>query len=309
MVNFELRRLVSTDKDSIIAEIQRVAELIDTHIISYEAFNKYSKVSYSTVLKRFGNWKEALNQSGLGHRYSGSPVSKKKLKEFRSYTDDQMILELRSIAQKLGVSTYTMEQFNKYSSIHPETIRRRFGSWWSAMNQAGLVISNRGKRYSDDDYFENLLTVWTHYGRQPTYGEMDRAPSKISAKAYEAKWRTWKKALIAFIDRVNSDTEKTDITGAQVESDKSKKHQKPPGGFRRSTQHRVEEKRSISIGLRYDVLSRDRFRCVVCGVSPASDLGCQLHVDHIIPFSKGGKTVSENLRTLCSKCNIGKSNK
>ena len=34
-----------------------------------------------------------------------------------------------------------------------------------------------------------------------------------------------------------------------------------------------------------------------------------LHIDHIIPVSKGGKTIKSNLRVLCSKCNGKKSNK
>jgi len=34
-----------------------------------------------------------------------------------------------------------------------------------------------------------------------------------------------------------------------------------------------------------------------------------LHIDHIIPVSKGGKTVASNLQVLCSKCNGSKSNK
>jgi len=33
-----------------------------------------------------------------------------------------------------------------------------------------------------------------------------------------------------------------------------------------------------------------------------------LHVDHVMPYSKGGETVLENLQTLCLKWNIGKSN-
>jgi len=40
----------------------------------------------------------------------------------------------------------------------------------------------------------------------------------------------------------------------------------------------------------------------------AKDPGVELHVDHIFPWSKGGETVFENLQTLCSKCNGGKSN-
>ncbi|MBI5847426.1 MAG: HNH endonuclease [Nitrospirae bacterium] len=52
----------------------------------------------------------------------------------------------------------------------------------------------------------------------------------------------------------------------------------------------------------------DRFTCRHCGASPAKMLGVELHVDHIIAWSKGGETVLSNLQTLCSKCNLGKSN-
>ena len=46
----------------------------------------------------------------------------------------------------------------------------------------------------------------------------------------------------------------------------------------------------------------------ICGRSPAKDMNIELHVDHIMPYSKGGETVIENLQTLCSDCNLGKSN-
>ena len=63
----------------------------------------------------------------------------------------------------------------------------------------------------------------------------------------------------------------------------------------------------FSNSLRYDVLKRDGFRCQICGRT-AQD-GVKLHVDHIIPVSKGGKTEMSNLRTLCSDCNVGKKDK
>ena len=59
--------------------------------------------------------------------------------------------------------------------------------------------------------------------------------------------------------------------------------------------------------LRYDVMKRDHFRCVLCGRS--ADDGVKLHVDHIVPVAKGGKTVMSNLRTLCEDCNRGKRDK
>lgn len=59
--------------------------------------------------------------------------------------------------------------------------------------------------------------------------------------------------------------------------------------------------------LRYDVMKRDGFRCVLCGRT-AND-GVVLHVDHIFPVAKGGKTEMNNLRTLCEYCNLGKSAK
>ena len=65
--------------------------------------------------------------------------------------------------------------------------------------------------------------------------------------------------------------------------------------------------RNINARLRFKIMKRDNFKCCACGASPAKDSSVELHVDHVIPWSKGGETVEENLQTLCSKCNLGKS--
>lgn len=67
------------------------------------------------------------------------------------------------------------------------------------------------------------------------------------------------------------------------------------------------ERSKLSASLRYDVMRRDGFKCKLCGTTAAN--GAVLHVDHIIPVSKGGKTEMSNLRTLCDLCNLGKSDK
>jgi hypothetical protein len=86
---------------------------------------------------------------------------------------------------------------------------------------------------------------------------------------------------------------------------------RPPRGRARGTKPGAsrfapEDRRHIPMHLRFKVLERDGFRCVACGDSPALTRGVKLHIDHIEPWSKGGKSTPDNLRTLCAACNHGK---
>ena len=65
------------------------------------------------------------------------------------------------------------------------------------------------------------------------------------------------------------------------------------------------ERNKLTLKLRYQILKRDNFKCKSCGKN-ASEV--KLEIDHIIPISKGGKTIESNLQTLCVYCNGGKSN-
>lgn len=53
--------------------------------------------------------------------------------------------------------------------------------------------------------------------------------------------------------------------------------------------------------LRKMIMERDHYTCQNCGKYMPDEAG--LHIDHIIPIVKGGKSVSSDLRVLCSKCN------
>ncbi len=301
-LKFELERLPRNCGDDVIVnEIRRVASLVDSTHLSRQEFDKYSKISSSAVVKRFGGWGTTLSQAGLGDRYKGPRVtSRMRQQKGKQMTNSDLLNELCRVAKEIGTETLTIEQFDKNASVSAETVRRRFGSWWSALDEAGLQISNLGKRYSDEDYFENLLRVWTHHGRQPKYREMDEHPSMISSGAYEAKWGNWHNALQAFVERVNGDN---GPTAYKSRAESILKQRELPN------EDSSALVRTIPIGLRYNILKRDHFKCLLCGDSPATNPNCKLHVDHIVPFSRGGETVKENLRTLCSTCNQGKSDK
>ena len=55
------------------------------------------------------------------------------------------------------------------------------------------------------------------------------------------------------------------------------------------------------------IKERDGFRCVLCGHAPEALY--ELEVDHIVPVSKGGLSIENNLQTLCWRCNRTKSDK
>lgn len=57
---------------------------------------------------------------------------------------------------------------------------------------------------------------------------------------------------------------------------------------------------------RRGVLTRDLYTCQYCGVTPPRKF---LTIDHVLPRSRGGKTVWENVTTACQKCNGRKGNR
>lgn len=70
-----------------------------------------------------------------------------------------------------------------------------------------------------------------------------------------------------------------------------------------------EQRTLMTKKLRLQIKERDNHTCCNCGNSTHKEPNLLLEIDHIIPVSKGGYTVEENLQTLCWKCNREKSNK
>ena len=69
--------------------------------------------------------------------------------------------------------------------------------------------------------------------------------------------------------------------------------------------HRKRGHRPISGSVRYEVLSRAKFKCELCGISADEK---NIEVDHILPKSLGGKDDLTNFQALCYSCNAAKRN-
>ena len=77
MPGFELDRLRDYDEATVLDEIRRVADLVDSPALTAREFDRHAKVSASHLRRRFGSWRQALEAASLGHRYSGRTVSPK----------------------------------------------------------------------------------------------------------------------------------------------------------------------------------------------------------------------------------------
>lgn len=214
------------------------------------------------------------------------------LDEFHRDTPEEELLEdLRQVAKQLSADRVTMEQYNAYGRFHSTTLTRRFGSWFTVLERAGLKHT-RNLHVSEEQWFANLERVWEALGRQPRYHDLKKPLSEYSAEGYAHRFGSWRNALEAFIRFVES-------TGANKGDPLS------PG---ESLSRARRTSRQPSWRLRFLVLRRDKFCCRTCGASPAKNPKVTLHVDHIVPWSEQGETVLKNLQTLCEQCNVGRSN-
>ena len=64
------------------------------------------------------------------------------------------------------------------------------------------------------------------------------------------------------------------------------------------------QRKLMTPALRKKIMERDKYTCQNCGKYMPDEVG--LHIDHIVPIAKGGKSIPSNLRVLCSKCNGSK---
>lgn len=175
----------------------------------------------------------------------------------RGLSNEELLADMRRVAQILGRETVTLAEYTQNGRGHCSTIQRRFGSWFKALEHAGLQPSRSPIGITDESLFENLRIVWIELGRQPSYSEVRSPLSQFSVGTYENRFGSWSNALQVFVEWVNSDeTPEPDVLSRQDVA------------LRPLTANLKRTKREISERLRFRILVRDGFACRACGASP-----------------------------------------
>src|SRR5438309_8132702 len=121
-----------------------------------------------------------------------SRVDPKALAEFQAgirkrYSDAEILNQLKSSAERLGRSP-TMREFaeDAETTIHPQTVIERFGSWNRAKRAAGLVPRRFATK---EELLRCLRELGERLGRTPTAKDVDANRGLVPSKSLY--WHTF----------------------------------------------------------------------------------------------------------------------
>src|SRR5436190_14290568 len=157
-------------------------------------------------------------------------------------SNEEIIQDLRRVASLVGVTALSIRTYQRYGRYAHSTVKKRFGSWNRALAAAQLqLVSVRD--ITDEALFDNLREVWIALGRQPRKLELRPPLSRYTFSPYARRFGSLLRAFRAYTEAAQ--TEDSSIIEPAESS--------------------AQNRRTPSLRLRFFVMRRDRFRCVLCG--------------------------------------------
>jgi hypothetical protein len=193
-MKFELKTLEEYSDEALLNELRHVADLLQGERLTRKRFNSKARVHSTTLSNRFGSWVAALDKAGISETIAP---------RFKVLAKDSVLQSLREFITENPGQSVTEEVIAARLGLYRGSIIRRFGKWEGLLAEVGLAPVPLGRRYTDEECLENILALWTHYGRQPHFEELRHPPSNVGPKAYIRRWGGWRAALSAFVKQVN----------------------------------------------------------------------------------------------------------
>lgn len=195
MDKFEPNKLLNYDDSSIIAELKRVYfNHFDGLQMTTKEFDKLSRVSAGTVIKRFTSWKNALKAAGIA---IFNEISKPIIK-----TDIEKAIRLNN-GQYITFLFYK----NNGGKFSESSIKRYFENRkWAEILASEyflypirkiIIVDKQVEVKTEDQLFDEIKRVWNELERRPTYSEF-RIKANFGTKIYEKRYGSWTKAIEAF---------------------------------------------------------------------------------------------------------------
>lgn len=178
--NYEPNCRFNIPTQDLLQELRRLVRDIDR---SPTGADMDEKGAYSTSIycDRFGSWNESLAKVGAEpHTRRDIPTS-------------ELLDELNSLAKELGHPP-TATEMNSMGKFSERPYASQFGSWNSAISEAGLDLENE-YGVSNEDLIVEMSRVSEVIEDTPRVDDM-REFGKYSSGTYEGRFGSWNDALI-----------------------------------------------------------------------------------------------------------------
>ena len=111
--------------EELIEEVRHVADVADADgAPSAQDFCDHSDIADTTVIRRFGSWRDAVEEAGFEPNDPQTAIDQ-----------DDLLAELRRLQDELG-EIPTGTQMNEHGEYSRSTYQKRFGSWSKAIETA-----------------------------------------------------------------------------------------------------------------------------------------------------------------------------
>lgn len=259
---------------------------------SQKEFNEYINEKVQIISKLFGT-RVARNETIVDDEYNYIRPYKKTITPFTAEVSSTVFASAEN-----NPLEYVIKYFYPNKSFYPEQIQKlsQLIEELETLREAKEIIENYKKEYKQ--YLNDVPDFIIKNDEDGFYSRLGFTIIDESILTVEYKFSYTSNGGMAQRSFTVPMTEET-----IVELINSLKNKLTANAF-------IKEQRTLMTKkLREHIKERDNYTCCNCGNSTYKEPNLLLEIDHIIPVSKGGETVEDNLQTLCWKCNRAKSNK
>ena len=119
-----------------------------------------------------------------------------KLNEYhRDVSDEELLDDLRRVAELLSKENLTMSEYQENGKYHPSTIANRFGGWRNSLKKAGLSLTKTWAKheYCEDEtlFFEDMQLVANKLNKEYITARDYKQFGKFDLSATFRKYGSW----------------------------------------------------------------------------------------------------------------------
>ena len=270
----------------------KIKETCEVLMSTQREFNEYITEKVESISQLFGT-RVVRNETVNDDEYQYIRPYKKTITPFTAEVSAAVFASAEN-----SPLDYVIKNFYPNKGIYPEQIRKLhlLVEELATLKDAKKIIENYKKEYQQ--YLGDVPSYIMDEDEAGFYSRLGFANIDESVLAVEYKFSYTSGGGMAKRTFTIPMTEETivELIGALE-------------GKLTASAFTKEQRALMTNKLREFIKERDDFTCCNCGNSIHIEPNLLLEIDHIIPVSKGGYTVKENLQTLCWKCNRSKSNK